>query len=729
MPRQTQDPRSPQPVPELCTGRLVQVGPRGPRVITLARQPVTLGRGPGVDELLEGARVSRQHLRLEPLPAGGHLLVDLGSSNGTLVNDRRVPSAALEPFDRVRVGDQVLVYLDPETSAEKVIDLMTPGETSPLGQSEPGGPLAERLLALTLMVQERGPELELITTLEAVLDELLAATGFTRGLFLVEQDEGDHALHLLHARGVAARELDQATLGALGLAFQAALQAGRPEPVATPLGEDTLCVPMESRSSAGPERRRMHPGEVCGALLLAGRPSPWRPTPREEPLFLALARQVALVIGNARLERQVSTDALTGLPNRSWLERLLAEALLEARASGAPVGVILLDIDDFKRVNDTRGHAAGDAVLRHVGDRLRWALRHTDSAGRWGGEEFLVVLPGADLAGAAVVAEKVVHVIGTSTEATTGVRVTVSAGVAAAPLHGLDLRDLVERADLALYAAKRAGKNRHREYSPELEPPLPAGRETVKLVPSAPAGPEADELAFSPALGWLDCELLPSTPLRAGTTSLGRSPACDLVLPHRNVSRQHGLVHVSPEGRVTFEDCSRNGSNLNGVAVADTVELRPGDQLEVGPYKLTLRREARPDALDTTPGIPLIGGKLEEAHLCALLLRLESTRATGALSIHDEEGEGRLLLREGQPVSASAGALQGVEAVRWLLSRKQGVYVFLNGPVEGPRAIPMTTSGLILLACPAGGGPDRSCPRGDCCRLDTTKLHRQHYAG
>lgn len=85
-----------------CTGRLVHTDPRGARVVELPDRPLDFGRGPeGVDHVLPGGRVSRRHFRLEPVPGDGHLLIDLGSANGTWVNDRRVASALLAPFDRV----------------------------------------------------------------------------------------------------------------------------------------------------------------------------------------------------------------------------------------------------------------------------------------------------------------------------------------------------------------------------------------------------------------------------------------------------------------------------------------------------------------------------------------------------------------------------------------------------------------------------------------------------
>ena len=745
-----------------CTGRLVHTEARG-QVLELRERPLTIGRGPeGVDWRLPGARVSRRHLRLEPLATGTHLLVDLGSCNGTYVNDRRVASAVLEPFDRVRAGDHVLVYLDPRTSVEKVIELMSPGETSH-GRGAPGRSLlAERLLALTLLVQERGCDLDLVTTLDAVLEEVLTWTGHRGGLFLLH--EPGRALEPVHAQGLDPSLLEDEPLAAFVPLVEATLEEGRSGSRATPLGQATLCVPLESRrpgtqggasgpgtqggasgpgiqgGASGPgggERRRVHPGEVRGALLLTGGETPADLAEEEETLLRALTRQVAVVISNARLTRQVTTDALTELPNRAWLERILAEALLASRDGGAGVGLVLLDVDDFKRVNDTFGHVTGDAVLRQVAQLLPGALRHSDTAGRWGGEEFLIVLPDTDLAGAALVAAKLVELVRTAPSPHTGAPVTISAGVAAAPQHGLDAEELVRRADLALYAAKRAGKDRHCEYAPPLEQAAPPLGDTLRLgaAPLLPP-PDEDQEPEGPPAVWLDCELLAPIPLHAGTTSsVGRSRSCSVVLPHRSVSRVHGLLHVAADGaRVSFEDRSRNGSLKEGQPVRGAVELVEGETLGIGPYQLRLRRGRRHlEALETQPGVDARCGRLEETSLCQVLRDLERGRETGKLSASGDGLSGELLLREGHPVDARAEGpaerAQGVEAVRALLQLERGAWIFQAREVRERRRIPFSTAGLLRELCPAGPADGLPCTRGAACPRERTPGGLQHFAG
>ncbi len=152
-----------------------------------------------------------------------------------------------------------------------------------------------------------------------------------------------------------------------------------------------------------------------------------------------------------------------GLYNRRHLEDQLAREHSTARRTQRDLGVLLLDIDHFKRVNDTYGHAAGDHVLCEFAERMTRHLRAGDVAGRWGGEEFLVILPGTDLDGALHVAERIrasVDATPFDTSETSGpaISVTVSGGCVVGPADTPD--DLVSAADDGLYAAKDAGRNR-----------------------------------------------------------------------------------------------------------------------------------------------------------------------------------------------------------------------------------------------------------------------------
>jgi diguanylate cyclase (GGDEF)-like protein len=156
-------------------------------------------------------------------------------------------------------------------------------------------------------------------------------------------------------------------------------------------------------------------------------------------------------------------DPLTGLYNRRYLDETMGRELPRARRLGATVGVIVLDIDHFKHLNDTHGHEAGDRVLERTGDVLRAATRKGDIACRFGGEEFAVVLPGATLQVARVRAEAIREALEAMRLDVSGRPLgplTISAGVAAMPPHEQDWSLTLRRADRALYAAKQSGRNK-----------------------------------------------------------------------------------------------------------------------------------------------------------------------------------------------------------------------------------------------------------------------------
>jgi diguanylate cyclase (GGDEF)-like protein len=180
----------------------------------------------------------------------------------------------------------------------------------------------------------------------------------------------------------------------------------------------------------------------------------------------SLASQAVVALDNARLhrivEQQARVDALTGLANRRHFEDQLAAERARVERFGGPLAIVLADLDDFKEVNDRFGHPVGDVVLREFARTLEEEIREIDIAARWGGEEFVLLLPATDLRGAEEVAERVRAALrGRVVVSAAGdpIRVTASFGVAAYPEAGSD-DQLLETADAALYEAKRAGKNR-----------------------------------------------------------------------------------------------------------------------------------------------------------------------------------------------------------------------------------------------------------------------------
>jgi diguanylate cyclase (GGDEF)-like protein len=210
------------------------------------------------------------------------------------------------------------------------------------------------------------------------------------------------------------------------------------------------CVPLVAQS------------ETVGLLYLEGKEEG-----QESDTVHVLSETIALALVNLRLREKLRSqsvrDPLTALYNRRYLDETLELELARATRSKTPIAVIMLDIDHFKKFNDAFGHEAGDQVLKEVADVLATSMRRGDVAGRFGGEEFLLIMPGADLERSMSRANTMRETIGALDLSKSGQklgRVTASFGVAIFPDDGETTHALVQTADKALYAAKAAGRNR-----------------------------------------------------------------------------------------------------------------------------------------------------------------------------------------------------------------------------------------------------------------------------
>ncbi|MEP7050818.1 MAG: diguanylate cyclase [Pseudomonadota bacterium] len=178
---------------------------------------------------------------------------------------------------------------------------------------------------------------------------------------------------------------------------------------------------------------------------------------------------------NKRLEALADTDGLTGLFNRRYFDGLLTRELQRTARYKSPLGLVLLDLDHFKTINDTYGHAMGDQVLRNVGQIVTSGVRVTDSAARYGGEEMAIVFTQTSAVGVSDVTERLrksisefTHVLGDrSVQCTASFGISVCDGRVAPP----SATEFIERADRALYRAKHGGRNKVMQWTPELDAP------------------------------------------------------------------------------------------------------------------------------------------------------------------------------------------------------------------------------------------------------------------
>ena len=306
---------------------------------------------------------------------------------------------------------------------------------------------------------------DLDTLLPVVLETAMSSVGAGAGVVLLGEDHAPLTLRAEH--GMRTRSLSLPDVVVAGEGLLGRVAAG--ESVRGRIGsngslESGPGEPSDAEVLAVPLRRGSN---VNGVLALFDPGAQRTFSETDEDALRALAGQAAIAVENVLLHseaRQASiTDPLTGLWNFRYLTMSLNQETERAARFERPLAVLMLDLDHFKLVNDTYGHARGDEVLREFAQRVRAHIREVDTFARYGGEEFVLVLPETGIAGASSLAERINDAVREGAFGAEGahpVPVTVSIGAAVFPGHGATAAQLLSAADRALYVAKNAGRDR-----------------------------------------------------------------------------------------------------------------------------------------------------------------------------------------------------------------------------------------------------------------------------
>jgi diguanylate cyclase (GGDEF)-like protein len=326
-------------------------------------------------------------------------------------------------------------------------------------------------------------------------------------------------------------------------------------------------------------------------------------------LLLIIQRQ------HSRLRSLAGSDALTGLVNHRSFHEGLAVELARAGEVHQPVAVVIVDLDNFKTINDTHGHPYGDEVLRAVGAALRSVIRGCDTAARVGGEEFGLILPGSDSRSAFAVAERARAAIGEVS--VHGFKLSASAGISAYPGDAEDPTTLVQLADSALYWAKRGGKRRTRRFDPEHSPATWNERQRSE-VERLLADDRAIQPVFQPVvslgtgriIGYEALARFPGTSERAPEVWFAQAHGCDLgpeleaaairaaLEPIGRPFDVHLAINVSPSALTSDVVASTLRGDLDGIVIEITEHEFVPDDDSLSAAILDLRSRGARIAID-----------------------------------------------------------------------------------------------------------------------------------
>jgi diguanylate cyclase (GGDEF)-like protein len=424
-----------------------------PREFFLPAGKVTLGRKPDNDIVIADESASRLHAEIEPDAVAGTLTIrDLGSTNGTYVNRERLNGPLpLNLDDQIRIGQHTLTVGRRERRDANRSAAHLPG-TQPLTRDLVLEAVDQHAVVLYEVAMRLNTIIDLDTALKDVSDLARTAMGADR-CQVIPSNRFDQLGELGFPASLAHQAIDQhAVVFIPDLSAEMDTAYGQSAMMLNI--RSVVCVPGVA-------------GDEVIALTYAYRTSPTsRPFDQQDiQLAVAVSHQAALTIQRSlllekaqRLEQLAMNDSLTGLNNRRHFLELAEKEFQRARRYKRPLAAMMLDIDRFKRVNDTYGKPVGDQILRGVADRCHESLREANLLARYGGDEFIVLLLECDLPAAERVATRLHRrtAIGPIDTDAGPLSIDISTGCAALVEDCANLQSLIALADAALYLAKKA---------------------------------------------------------------------------------------------------------------------------------------------------------------------------------------------------------------------------------------------------------------------------------
>jgi diguanylate cyclase (GGDEF)-like protein len=307
---------------------------------------------------------------------------------------------------------------------------------------------------------------EVLETLMRLVAELLGPENWS--LMLLDEDKQELYFEIVVGEAAPAIRNMRLPVGE-GIAGWVAAKR-EPLVVARVADDERFCNRMDAASAFQTESILAVPleyaGQILGVMEMVSTADDRRFTEDDLGLLTPFADFAAIAINNARNFRRIEdltlTDEWTSLYNARFLHRCIEEEVERANRYHHPVSVVFLDLDHFKRVNDTHGHRTGSTVLREVADVLWTIVRNTDRPARYGGDEFVIVMPETDKGGATSLGERIRETIASKAFATrdgVNVRITASLGLATYPDDASDAKTLLDTADRAMYVGKARGRN------------------------------------------------------------------------------------------------------------------------------------------------------------------------------------------------------------------------------------------------------------------------------